>query len=269
MNFSRRKPTHPFPPLPERMKTLAWSRNFMGWGSGNEKGERRPFPLRNPLGWERLLGSHLGRVLGRRRVDVHLDLAARAGAEGNHAVRGGEQGVVAADADVGAGVHLGAALADQDVAGQYLLAAEALHAEALAVRIAAVARRTACFLVCHLYSPVALVQATICSILTTVRSWRWPFLRREFWRRRFLKTIRCGPRACLTIEATTLAPATVGLPTVPSTISTSVNSTVAPASPGIRSISWVSSGATVYCFPPVRMTAIMTSPDWSPPVRTN
>src|SRR6185436_17930793 len=173
-------------------------------------------PFADPVGWERLFGGQC-----RRRGHVHLDLAARAGAEGNHAVRGGEQGVVAADADVGAGVHLGAALADQDVAGQYLLAAEALHAEALAVRIAAVARRTACFLVCHLYSPVALVQATICSILTTVRSWRWPFLRREFWRRRFLKTIRCGPRACLTIEATTLAPATVGVPTLSSTISTS------------------------------------------------
>src|SRR5579883_2282400 len=218
---------------------------FHGLDSGNEKGERRPFPLRNPVGWERLFGGQC-----RRRVHAHLDLALRAGAEGDHAVRRGEQGVVAADADVGARVHLGAALADQDVAGEDLLAAEALHAQALAVGIAAVARGAACLFMCHLYSPVALTQATICSILTTVRSWRWPFLRREFWRRR-----------CLTIEATTLAPSTVGLPTRPSTISTSVNSTCAPASPGIRSISWVSSGATVYCFPPVRITAIMTAPD--------
>src|SRR6185312_15304805 len=206
----------------------------------------------------RLFGGHLGR----RRMHVHLDLAARAGSEGDDAVGSGEQGVVAADANVLAGVHLGAALADQDVARQNLLAAEALHAEALAVGIAAVARGAACFLVCHRTTPVALsAQATICSILTTVRSWRWPFLRREFWRRRFLKTIRCGPRACLTIEATTLAPATVGVPTLSSTIRTSVNSICAPASPGMRSISWVSSGATVYCFPPVRITAIMTAPD--------
>ena len=55
------------------------------------------------------------------------------------AVGGGEQGVVAADADILAGIHLGAALADDDVARQDLLAAEALHAQALAVRIAAVA----------------------------------------------------------------------------------------------------------------------------------
>src|SRR6202008_3626613 len=75
MNFSRRKPTQPFPPLPERMKTLAWSRNFMGVLE-NEKGERRPFPLRNPVGWERLFGGHC-----RRRDHVHLDLAARAGPE--------------------------------------------------------------------------------------------------------------------------------------------------------------------------------------------
>src|SRR6188768_2893395 len=222
-------------------------------------GTAEPFPLRDPFGWERLFGSHLGRVLGRRREHVHLDLAARAGPEAHHAVGGGEQGVVAADPDILARIHLGAALADQDVAGQHLLAAEALDAQPLAVGIAAVARGAACFLVCHLSSPVALCQATICSILTTVRSWRWPFLRREFWRRRFLKTIRCGPRACLTIEATTLAPATVGLPTLSPTISTSVNSTCAPASPSIRSISWVSSAATVYCFPPVRITAIMTA----------
>src|SRR6185369_13849103 len=30
MNFSRRKLTAPAPPSPERTKTLAWSRNFIG-----------------------------------------------------------------------------------------------------------------------------------------------------------------------------------------------------------------------------------------------
>src|SRR5277367_5838889 len=38
------------------------------------------------------------------------------------------------------------------------------------------------------YEPETLV------ILSTVRSWRWPFLRREFWRRRFLKMMTLGPR---------------------------------------------------------------------------
>src|SRR5689334_915490 len=131
-------------------------------------GTAEPLPL-----WHILLvrGRLFSGHLGRRRMHVHLDLAARAGAEGDDAVGGGEQRVVAADAHVLAGVHLGAALADQDVARQDLLAAEALHTETLAVGIAAVARGTACFLVCHRTTPVALsVQATICSILTTVRS---------------------------------------------------------------------------------------------------
>src|SRR5476649_796675 len=129
-----------------------------------------PFPLRYPLGWERLFSSHLGRDLGWRREHVHLDLAAAPGTERDEAVGGGEEGVVATDTDILARIHLGAALADQDVARHDLLAAEALHAEAASVGIAAVARRAACFFVCHRTAPVALAQATICSILTTVKS---------------------------------------------------------------------------------------------------
>src|SRR5215470_11730624 len=144
MNFSRRKPTQPAPPLPERMKTLAWSRNFMVWIQKRKGGTAEPLPLRIPYGWERLFGG-----LSRRRQHVHFDLAARARAERHHAVDGREQRVVAADADILSGIHLGAALTNQDVAGEDLLAAVALHAQALAVRVAAVARGAACFLVCH------------------------------------------------------------------------------------------------------------------------
>src|SRR4051812_43150761 len=50
-----------------------------------------------------------------------------------------EQGVVAADAYVAAGVEARAALADDDAAGLDRLPGEKLDAEALAVRIAAVA----------------------------------------------------------------------------------------------------------------------------------
>src|SRR5690348_441547 len=102
MNFSRRKPTQPAPPLPERMKTLAWSRNFMvGVQTKRGNGDRSPFA--DPVGRERLFGGSLCR----RRDHVHLDLAARTGAEGDDAVDGGEQRVVAADPDVGARIHLG------------------------------------------------------------------------------------------------------------------------------------------------------------------
>src|SRR5689334_17581267 len=60
-----------------------------------------------------------------------------------------EQGVVLTQTDVGARMPLGAALARDDVAGKHLLAAENLQAEALGVRVAAVARGAACFLVGH------------------------------------------------------------------------------------------------------------------------
>ena len=54
------------------------------------------------------------------------------------AVHLGEQGVVSADAHVGAGMDLGAALADQNVAGEDELTVTALHAQTLGVGVTAV-----------------------------------------------------------------------------------------------------------------------------------
>src|SRR5436190_3692477 len=65
-----------------------------------------------------------------------------------------EQRVVAADADVRAGVELGAALAHDDRAGRNDLAAEHLDAEHLRLRIAAVTRRAAAFFLCHVSAPL-------------------------------------------------------------------------------------------------------------------
>src|SRR5687767_14908206 len=79
----------------------------------------------------------------------HRGAATGASVEGNPAVRLGEQGMILADTDIGAGVELGAALADQNVAGDHDLLAELLHAQPLAGGIAAVARTAACFLMCH------------------------------------------------------------------------------------------------------------------------
>src|SRR5262245_61127340 len=67
-----------------------------------------------------------------------------------------------------------------------------------------------------------------------------------------------GARPCSTISAVTLAPATPGVPTLgasPPSMSTSANSTVAPASPATFSMVRTSLGATRYCLPPVLMTA--------------
>src|SRR5207247_9983947 len=123
-----------------------------------KRGTAEPFPSSIHADGNGLFGGSLGRSWGRRRQHVHLDLAARAGAERHHAVGGREKSVITADADILAGVHPGAALTDQDVARQDLLAAEALHAQPPAVRVAAVARGAACFLVCHRSAPVAPVD---------------------------------------------------------------------------------------------------------------
>src|SRR6185436_3796946 len=54
----------------------------------------------------------------------------------------GEQGVVLAHRDIGAGMNFGAALPHQDVAGKHDFAAVALDAETLTVGVTSVARRS-------------------------------------------------------------------------------------------------------------------------------
>src|SRR5690606_8544953 len=63
------------------------------------------------------------------------DLAAALGAELDGARLESEQRVVAATADARAGVEVGAALTDEDLAGADGLTAEALHAESLCVGV--------------------------------------------------------------------------------------------------------------------------------------
>ncbi len=64
----------------------------------------------------------------------------------------GEQRVVAATADVGAGVEVGAALAKDDLARLDDLAAEALDAEVLRVGVATVTSGACALFVCHVVS---------------------------------------------------------------------------------------------------------------------
>ena len=59
------------------------------------------------------------------------DLATAAAAELHGTGREREQGVIASATDVGAGVEVGAALTDDDLAGVDQLAAEPLHAQSL------------------------------------------------------------------------------------------------------------------------------------------
>src|SRR5271156_2617179 len=64
----------------------------------------------------------------------------------DHAVDEREERVVATHADIGPGAKTGAALADQDVAGDDSLAAKFFHAEALADAVAPVAYAALTFL---------------------------------------------------------------------------------------------------------------------------
>src|SRR5215468_10194326 len=120
------------------------------------RGAGIPSPLMEPVGpagstdaggpyeVHRLLGRTL-----RHRIDRYVDATLGFGTELDFAVGEREQGVVLAEADILPRVPLGAPLARQDVASEHLFAAENLQAQALGMRIAAVARRAACFLVCH------------------------------------------------------------------------------------------------------------------------
>src|SRR4051795_3284200 len=80
---------------------------------------------------------------------MHVFAAELAVAERDLAVGKRKEGMILAQADVVARVPLGAALTHDDIAGAGLLAAEQLHAEALALTVAAVAGRAACFFMCH------------------------------------------------------------------------------------------------------------------------
>src|SRR5919202_1595864 len=89
-----------------------------------------------------LLG--LGRGLHRH------DAAAAAGRELHGAGRARVERVVAAHAHALAGLEAAAALAHDDLTAGHGLAGEHLHAEALGVRVAAVAGGAEALLVCHL-----------------------------------------------------------------------------------------------------------------------
>ena len=82
------------------------------------------------------------------------DLAAALRTELDCACRKSEQRVVPAAADVDAGVEVGAALANNDLACVDNLAAETLHAETLRVRVAAVASGACSLFVCHECEPL-------------------------------------------------------------------------------------------------------------------
>src|SRR5579871_6291989 len=119
-----------------------------------QKGRWRTISLAGFPGRQILAASVSSRLFRcfAHRHDRHKSAPLHALAIHNPAADRGEQGVILAHGDVGAGMHLGAALTDKDVAGKHDFTAVALDAETLTVGVASVARRTACFFVCHVPS---------------------------------------------------------------------------------------------------------------------
>src|SRR5450631_3254042 len=83
------------------------------------------------------------------RLDDVDRLAATLGAKLHRTCDECEEGVIATTANAVAGVEVRATLADDDLAGVDGLAAEALDAKKLRVRVAPVARRRCTLFVCH------------------------------------------------------------------------------------------------------------------------
>src|SRR5579863_5855238 len=138
-NFSRRKLVLPRPPLPACTRSRASSTNFMmrlycicrtlppqtkapARGRGLRETKRA---ARSRSGLRRQ-HAHVQALLGAALAKLHRPGHFR------------EQRVIGAGSDVAARAHLRAPLGHDDVAGEDVLAAEALDAETLGVRIAAV-----------------------------------------------------------------------------------------------------------------------------------
>src|SRR4029453_3915149 len=113
-------------------------------GLQNEKAPQSAGPL-----WSRASRSGCGRLFGLRRIDADLVAPLALVLELHDALDERVDRVVRADADVAARVPLGAALPDDDVAGDDALAAKLLDAAVLRVAVTPVPRRADTFLMSH------------------------------------------------------------------------------------------------------------------------
>ena len=98
------------------------------------------------------MGNPVGRPFfcGLRNLLHEAELATEfALLERHAAIDEREQGMVGAHAHVDARIELRAALTHKDVAGDAFLPTELLDAEATTGRVTTIARRAACFLMCH------------------------------------------------------------------------------------------------------------------------
>src|SRR6266550_929766 len=168
LNFSRRTEAQPCPPSPAFTRRATWSANsatasFLPGGRARHGPGRlapkrvRGGPAAGPPLTLSLDATLLGRHLGSRFGDDAHGPPATYATERHHPTDECEQGVIPAAAHSGAGVEVGAALADKDLAGVDTLATEPLHAQPLCRGVAPVAAGRSAFLVCHrqLFFPAA------------------------------------------------------------------------------------------------------------------
>jgi hypothetical protein len=95
-------------------------------------------------------GSQLGVPSELSRDNAHRLLVQRTfGGKKYIAFNQCKQSVILADADIGSGVELGAALANNDGASANQLTTELLHTEHFRLRVAPISRRAAAFFLCH------------------------------------------------------------------------------------------------------------------------
>jgi hypothetical protein len=85
------------------------------------------------------------------RIDAYPFPATAEFFKGNHAINQGEQGKIAAQTHIGAGMDLGTQLTDQDITGPDNLAAKTLDTPALGITVATIPGTTACFFMSHCF----------------------------------------------------------------------------------------------------------------------
>ena len=97
------------------------------------------------------------RVLLGRAIRHDVDAMA-AFIKGNLAIRQGEEGPIAAGADILSGNEFRTALADQNAARRHELAAKSFHAQPLADAVASVTNAALSFFMCHMLIPFLKVE---------------------------------------------------------------------------------------------------------------
>ena len=122
----------------------------------SRRNERAPSPPRPALTWNCALSLNMPRSAARSSVRPSTTATKRRSPLVRNSALPSRTAKIVSSLPIfvpGAGTELRAALADDDLAGADVLAAEDLHAEVLRVRVAPVLRRAESFLMCHLRRP--------------------------------------------------------------------------------------------------------------------